>query len=142
MVVWEGGSGIGDGTGNAKAQLEMLSGNVANALVIIGLLGGVAVSTFSKTLAMLFGLLVFGVQVCRSAHGAKDTRKADVRTVSGFARIQCHTDNETATICKGNRPEVGSRRQCGVQTQLWVDLCIGVNGVLLICKIWYAKASE
>ena len=28
-----------------------------------GLLGGVAVSTFSKTLALLFGLLVFGVQV-------------------------------------------------------------------------------
>lgn len=33
---------------------------------MIGLLGGVAVSTFSKTLAMLFGLFVFGVQVCRS----------------------------------------------------------------------------
>jgi len=31
---------------------------------LVGLLGGVAVSTFSKTLAMLFGLLVFGVQVC------------------------------------------------------------------------------
>lgn len=29
----------------------------------LGLLGGVAVSTFSKTLALLFGLLVFGVQV-------------------------------------------------------------------------------
>ena len=28
-----------------------------------GLLGGVAVSTFSRTLAILFGLLVFGVQV-------------------------------------------------------------------------------
>lgn len=38
----------------------------ANALVMIGLLGGVAVSTFSKTLAMLFGLFVFGVQVRRS----------------------------------------------------------------------------
>ena len=33
--------------------------------MMTGLLGGVAVSTFSKTLAMLFGLLVFGVQVCR-----------------------------------------------------------------------------
>ena len=29
----------------------------------IGLIGGVAVSTFSKTLALVFGLLVFGVQV-------------------------------------------------------------------------------
>ncbi len=42
---------------------------VANALVTIGLLSGVAVSTFSKTLAMVFGLLVFGVQVCRGAYG-------------------------------------------------------------------------
>ena len=46
----------------------MMSGNKANAPVTTGLLGGVAVSTFSKTLAMLFGLLVFGVQVYRSAH--------------------------------------------------------------------------
>ena len=30
---------------------------------VIGLIGGVAVSTFSKTLALLFGLVVFGVQV-------------------------------------------------------------------------------
>ena len=29
----------------------------------IGLIGGVAVSTFSKTLALVFGMLVFGVQV-------------------------------------------------------------------------------
>jgi len=29
----------------------------------VGLVGGLAVSTFSKTLAFLFGLLVFGVQV-------------------------------------------------------------------------------
>ncbi len=35
--------------------------------VALGLLGGLAVSTFSKTLALLFGLLVFGVQV-RIAH--------------------------------------------------------------------------
>ena len=30
---------------------------------VIGLIGGVAVSTFSKTLALVFGMLVFGVQV-------------------------------------------------------------------------------
>ena len=35
--------------------------------IALGLLGGVAVSTFSKTLALLFGLLVFGVQV-RTPH--------------------------------------------------------------------------
>lgn len=61
----------GDGAGIADAKEKLLSGNMANALVTIGLLGGVAVSTFSKTLAMLFGLLVFGVQVCCSAHGRK-----------------------------------------------------------------------
>ena len=30
---------------------------------VVGLIGGVAVSTFSKTLALLFGLVVVGVQV-------------------------------------------------------------------------------
>ena len=32
-------------------------------LYVIGLIGGLAVSTFSKTLAFVFGLFVFGVQV-------------------------------------------------------------------------------
>ncbi len=32
-------------------------------VLYIGLIGGVAVSTFSKTLALLFGLVVVGVQV-------------------------------------------------------------------------------
>lgn len=31
--------------------------------ILIGLLGGVAVSMFSKTLAMVFGLAIFGIQV-------------------------------------------------------------------------------
>lgn len=36
----------------------------ADARGSVGLIGGIAVSTFSKTLALLFGMLVFGVQVC------------------------------------------------------------------------------
>ena len=44
---------------------------MANALASTGVLGGVAVSAFSKTLAMLFGLLVFGVQVCRDLDRGK-----------------------------------------------------------------------
>ncbi len=46
---------------------------------VVGLLGGVAVSSFSKTLAMLFGLLVFGVQVSDGAflHLGQGIRKAD-----------------------------------------------------------------
>lgn len=47
---------------------------MANALVTIGVLGGVAVSTFSKTLATLLGLLVFGLQVCRNVD--EDKRQA------------------------------------------------------------------
>ena len=57
--------------GNAKTIREFWSRSRANALMITGVLGGVAVSTFSKTLAMLFGLLVFGVQVCRRARQKK-----------------------------------------------------------------------
>ena len=65
--LWE--SRGGHGTGNANQEERILKTCKANALVVLGVLGGVAVSTFSKTLAMLFGLLVFGVQVCRSAYG-------------------------------------------------------------------------
>lgn len=39
----------------------------------LGLLAGLAVSTFSKTLALLFGLLVFGVQV-RIVHICREDR--------------------------------------------------------------------
>lgn len=49
-----------NGRPNPRAYRQISSGS------IVGLLGGVAVSTFSKTLAMLFGLLVFGVQYLAS----------------------------------------------------------------------------
>ncbi|KAF6223553.1 hypothetical protein HO133_000396 [Letharia lupina] len=49
-----------DGRPNPRAYRQISAGS------IVGLLGGVAVSTFSKTLAMLFGLLVFGVQYMAS----------------------------------------------------------------------------
>lgn len=49
-----------DGRPNPQAYRQISAGSIA------GLLGGVAVSTFSKTLAMLFGLLVFGVQYMAS----------------------------------------------------------------------------
>lgn len=70
--MWGGGeSSRWDRAGDVVGSEENLGGSMANALVMIGLLGGVAVSTFSKTLAMLFGLLVFGVQVCRCARKEK-----------------------------------------------------------------------
>ena len=91
---------------------------------------------------MLFGLLVFGVQVCRSAYDEKETSNADFRAVSSFARIQRYTDDKITTICEGNRSEVGSRRQCGFQAQLRVDLCIGIASVLLKCIIRCAEAMN
>ena len=44
---------------------------MTDALASIGVLGGVAVSAFSKTLAMLFGVLVFGIQVSRNVDQGK-----------------------------------------------------------------------
>ena len=46
-----------NGRPNPAAYRQISAGS------ILGLVGGVAVSYFSKTLAMLFGLAVFGVQV-------------------------------------------------------------------------------
>ncbi len=63
------GSIVGRWTGGVRGGRSRMGSCMANALVTTGLLSGVAVSTFSKTLAMVFGLLVFGVQVCRGAYG-------------------------------------------------------------------------
>lgn len=72
-----------DGRPNPRAYKQLSAGSILGALLrplsdggnlmmrhgeltvwcTIGLLGGVAVSSFSKTLALLFGMLVFGVQV-------------------------------------------------------------------------------
>ncbi|KAK5112679.1 hypothetical protein LTR85_011190 [Meristemomyces frigidus] len=49
-----------DGKLNANAVRQLSAGS------IIGLLAGLGVSTFSKTLAILLGLLVVGVQVAES----------------------------------------------------------------------------
>lgn len=43
---------------NPKAVKQFTTGS------ILGLVGGLAVSTFSKSLALLIGLMIFGVQVC------------------------------------------------------------------------------
>ena len=70
MIFWVEGNWETEGRdweGKRELRREIWSRDSADALVMIGLLGGVAVSTFSKTLAMLFGLLVFGVQVCHWA---------------------------------------------------------------------------
>ncbi|KAA6412217.1 MAG: Heme peroxidase [Lasallia pustulata] len=47
---------VKNGRPNPAAYKQISSGS------IIGLMGGLAVSTFSKTLAFVFGLFVFGVQ--------------------------------------------------------------------------------
>jgi len=51
---------------NAKAVRQISAGS------IVGLLGGLAVATFSKSLAVVIGLLVFGLQVsCLTERSAK-----------------------------------------------------------------------
>ncbi|KAF2430355.1 hypothetical protein EJ08DRAFT_734143 [Tothia fuscella] len=54
---------VKDGRMNPNAVKQISSGS------ILGLVGGVAVSMFSKPLALLIGLLVFGVQFLESKAG-------------------------------------------------------------------------
>ena len=46
-----------------RGEISLASSHLADNYRVLGLFGGVALSTFSKTFAFLFGLLVFGVQV-------------------------------------------------------------------------------
>lgn len=57
-MIFGGGWGGGYKSGN-EGRFEKDDGLTT----FIGLLGGVAVSTFSKTLALVFGILLCGIQV-------------------------------------------------------------------------------
>jgi len=54
---------------NPKAVKQLSTGS------ILGLMGGLAVSTFSKSLALLIGLMIFGVQVCYTEHEGADAAR-------------------------------------------------------------------
>ena len=56
---------------NPKAVKQLSTGS------ILGLVGGLAVSTFSKSLALLIGLMIFGVQVRGYTFGAQRMAHAD-----------------------------------------------------------------
>ena len=79
-------------------------------LCVLGLLGGMAVSTFSKTLALLFGMLVLGVQVRRQRVSEMHRCCADESTVSRAERVQHNTDIEDTKVCERDRPAICNRR--------------------------------
>ena len=67
---------------------------------MVGLLGGLAVSTFSKTLAFLFGLMVFSVQVCleSSNSGRIFGELMDCASVCSIERIEHNTNDKAPKI--------------------------------------------
>ena len=77
---------------------------------LAGLVGGVALSTFSKTLALLFGMLVFGVQVSfdsqREECDKRAERRADGESVHGVKRIQRYPNITNTEIREGDRSAV------------------------------------
>lgn len=75
------GETIGNGW-RAEADFAFLDG-------ILGFISGVAVSTFSKTLAVLFGLVVCGIQVRSSSllNGILVIANALGSKVCGFQRV-------------------------------------------------------
>lgn len=71
--------------------------------VTLGLLGGVAVSMFSKTLALLFGLLVFGVQVrIPESTGVKWMLIVPIK-VRGIERNKYLADEENSAVCQRDK---------------------------------------
>ena len=108
-----------NGRPNPAAYRQISAGS------ILGLVGGVAVSYFSKTLALLVGMMVFGVQVSLlCAFVCKDSECVRVciyewtiwltngdlrcrpRAVSGESRDQCCADYQATAICQGDRSAV------------------------------------
>ena len=61
---------VKNGKPNPAAYKQLSAGS------ILGLVGGVAVSMFSKTLAVLLGLAIFGVQVSQQDMKKKDNVEA------------------------------------------------------------------
>ena len=94
----------------------------------VGVLAGLAVSTFSRTLAVLFGLLVFGVQVSVPLFMGLDAplrgcMRADwrwnvVRSLQGVL----FTDRKDKAVRQRNRCTVYAKRQYGLQVELRVHI--------------------
>lgn len=70
---------------------------------MVGLLGGLAVSTFSRTLAFLFGLMVFGVQVRLepSSSGRILGDLTESISVRGIEGIEYSTNDKAPEIYQG-----------------------------------------
>ena len=90
----------------------------------IGLLGGVAVSIFSKMLVMLFGLLVFSVQVGCCAHEEK--RQAMLR----FAQYMASQGYNIIPTTKLQRYVKGIDLRSAVEDNVAFKLSFGLTFAL------------
>lgn len=102
---------------------------------LVGVLAGLVVASFSRTLAVLFGLLVFGVQVrmlpwglvlTRPTGGFADVAGADgrwdlVRSLQGVL----FTGRKVTAVHQGDRYTVCPSRQRGLQVELRAHLYAG-----------------
>lgn len=104
-----------------KNELGLMSTQL---LFSLGLLGGMVIATFSRILSLLFGLVLFGVQVCvhpwDSVLTRKDGRGAEVaransqgNAVGSFQGLP-FTDGEDTALYQGGRHTVCTARQHGV----------------------------
>ncbi|KAK4934061.1 hypothetical protein LTR28_010938 [Elasticomyces elasticus] len=82
---------VKNGRLNPSAVRQVSIGSIA------GLLGGLAVSTFSKPLALLIGLLIFGVQrPLTVVHQALESRGISIIPYQGFQRYVKSIDLRSA----------------------------------------------
>ena len=103
---------------------------------VLGVLGGVAVSTFSRVLAVLFGLGVVVVQVCyRVVRIGPKLDRADSVIVCGVQRVQRYTRGKDTKIRERDKLEESGGGESGVQVELWDDLCVGVTGEVLAGRV-------
>ncbi len=90
-------------------------------LFSVGLLGGVVFATFSRMLALLFGLLLFGVQVCvhpwdlvltrKDGRGVEVARANSQGNAVGSFQGLPFTDGEDTALYQGGRHTVCASRQ-------------------------------
>lgn len=87
-----------NGRPNPRAYSQISAGSM------LGVLGGVAVSSFSKTLATTIGLAIFLIQVWPPARQLSDQEtRADDIAVYGVQRLQCYSNIKNTALCQGYR---------------------------------------
>lgn len=108
-----------DGGLNPRAIKQISQGS------ILGVLGGLAVSMFSKSLAVLLGLLICGVQVRdQTCPDTKELRGlTGLHTVHRVKRHTHHTLRPTTKVFHQHRSALSGSGQRRVQAVVRSDLC-------------------